>query len=170
MIVLAGQQRRCRHEEQTFGLCWGGRGWDIWESSMETDTLPYVKQIAKGNLLLKPKGAGWGGSVKREGTSVYLRPIHDDAWQKPTQYCIAIILQLKIKFKKICKELFSLKKKRSGYVYMYIYQIHFALHLKLTHFKSYLNKQSFKKRKRDIWRMLFTWRSFQSKSGESRYL
>ena len=88
---------------------------------METDTLPYVKQIAKGNLLLKPKGVGWGGSVKREGTSVYLRPIHDDAWQKPTQYCIAIILQLKIKFKKICKELFSLKKKEEWLcVYVYI--------------------------------------------------
>jgi len=51
---------------------------------------------------LKPRGAGQGSSVKREGTSVYLRPIHVDAWQKPTQYCKAIILQLKIKFVKNC--------------------------------------------------------------------
>jgi len=35
-----------------------------------------------------------GARFKREGTYVYL--IHDDVWQKPTQYCIAIILQLEI--------------------------------------------------------------------------
>ena len=34
---------------------------------------------------------------------VYLWPIHVDVWQKPTQYCKAIILQLKID---------KLKKKR----------------------------------------------------------
>ena len=32
----------------------------------------------------------------REGTCVYLRLIHVDVWQKLTQYCKAIILQLKI--------------------------------------------------------------------------
>ena len=30
-----------------------------------------------------------------EGTYVYLRLIHVEVWQKPTQYCKAIILQLK---------------------------------------------------------------------------
>ena len=35
-------------------------------------------------------------SFKREGTYVYLWLIHVDAWQKPTQHCKAIILQLKI--------------------------------------------------------------------------
>ena len=41
---------------------------------------------------------GWevGGRFKREGTYVYLWLIHVGAWQKPTQYCKAIILQLKI--------------------------------------------------------------------------
>ena len=43
---------------------------------------------------------GWegerGGRFKREETYVYLRLIHADVWQKPTQYCKAIILQLKI--------------------------------------------------------------------------
>ena len=41
---------------------------------------------------------GWevGGRFKREGTCVYLRLIHVDIWQKPTQFCKAIILQLKI--------------------------------------------------------------------------
>ena len=49
---------------------------------------------------------GWdvvelGGRFKREGTYVYLWLIHVDVWHKPTQYCKAIILQLKInKFQK----------------------------------------------------------------------
>ena len=30
MILLAEQQRRCRHEEQTFGHSEGRRGWDEW--------------------------------------------------------------------------------------------------------------------------------------------
>ena len=40
---------------------------------------------------------GWevGGMFKREETSVYLIPI--EVWKKPTQYCKASILQLKIK-------------------------------------------------------------------------
>ena len=41
-------------------------------------------------------GVGGGGRFKREGTYVYLWLIHADGWQKPTQYCKAIILQLKI--------------------------------------------------------------------------
>ena len=35
-----------------------------------------------------------GGRFKTEGTYVYLWLIHVDIWQKPTQYCKAIILQL----------------------------------------------------------------------------
>ena len=37
-----------------------------------------------------------GGRFKREGAYVYLWLIHVDVWQKPTQHCKAIILQLKI--------------------------------------------------------------------------
>ena len=37
-----------------------------------------------------------GGRFKREGIEVNLWLIHVDVWQKPTQYCKAIILQLKI--------------------------------------------------------------------------
>ena len=37
-----------------------------------------------------------GGSLKREGTYVYLWLVHVDVWQKGTQYCREIILQLKI--------------------------------------------------------------------------
>ena len=41
---------------------------------------------------------GWevGRRFKREGTYVYLWLIHVAIWQKPTQYCKAIILQSKI--------------------------------------------------------------------------
>ena len=38
------------------------------------------------------------GRFKREGTRVNLWLIHVDVWQKPVQYCKAIILQLKINF------------------------------------------------------------------------
>ena len=40
-----------------------------------------------------------GGRLKREGTCVYLWLIHVVIWQKPTQHCKAIILQLIINFK-----------------------------------------------------------------------
>ena len=45
-----------------------------------------------------------GGSFKRVGTNIYLWLIHVDVWQKPTQFCKAIILQLKINKFKIKKE------------------------------------------------------------------
>ena len=41
-----------------------------------------------------------GGGFKKEGTHVYLWLTHVDVWQKPSQYCEVIILQLKIKLKK----------------------------------------------------------------------
>jgi len=40
-----------------------------------------------------------GGRFKREGTYVHLGLIHIVVWQKPIQYCKAIILQLKKKKK-----------------------------------------------------------------------
>ena len=40
-------------------------------------------------------GEGGGGRFKRERTYVYLWQSHVDVWQKPTQHCKAIILQLK---------------------------------------------------------------------------
>ena len=41
---------------------------------------------------------GWkvGGTFTREGIYVYLWLIHVDVWQKPTQYCKAVILQIKL--------------------------------------------------------------------------
>ena len=41
---------------------------------------------------------GWDGErFKSEGTYVYLWLIYVDVWQKPTQFCKALILQLKDK-------------------------------------------------------------------------
>ena len=51
--------------------------------------------------MLSDNPKGWDGvrngkEIQREGTYVYLWLIHVDVWKKPTQYCKAIILQLKI--------------------------------------------------------------------------
>ena len=46
-------------------------------------------------------GVGGGREAAREQTYVYLWLIHIDVWQNPTQYCKVIILQFKIKLKKI---------------------------------------------------------------------
>ena len=54
---------------------------------------------AGGSVTTYRGGMGWemGGMFKREVTFVYLLLIHVDVWQKLTQYCKAIILQLKKK-------------------------------------------------------------------------
>ena len=61
------------------------------------------KQEKKGtqiqcSVTTQRRGMGWkvGGSFRRDRTYVYLWLIHVDIWWKPTQYCKAIILQLKI--------------------------------------------------------------------------
>ena len=51
MIQLAEQERRHTYQDQTFGHGGRRRGWDVWENSIETYTLPYVKWIASGSLL-----------------------------------------------------------------------------------------------------------------------
>ena len=70
-------------------------------------TLPYVTEIANGNLLsgsgnsnrgfvsTQRGGLGRevGGRFKREGTYVYLWLIHVEFWQKTTKFCKPIIRQ-----------------------------------------------------------------------------
>ena len=74
-----------------------------------------VPLSASGNLLYDSESSSWGsvttwgamgreGGFKRGGTHVYLWPIHVAVWQKPTQYCKAIISQLRKK-EKIRKDL-----------------------------------------------------------------
>ena len=79
--------------------------------------LPYVRQIASGNLLYdsgssnqdsvttQRGGMGWevGGRFKREGTYVYLWLISADVQQKTTKFYKAIILQLKKKSASQCQ-------------------------------------------------------------------
>ena len=57
---------------------------------------------------------GWevGRRFKREGTDVYQWLIHVAAWQKPTQCCKAIILQLKITRKEKNINQITLKKRK----------------------------------------------------------
>ena len=78
------------------------------ERSTETYT-SYVEQIASGDLLydagsstrcsVTTQKGGMGREMteqfKREGTYVCLWLIHVDVWQKLSQYCKVIILQLK---------------------------------------------------------------------------
>ena len=88
----------------------GGENRMNWDSSVETYTLPYVKQTASGNLrydtggsiqgsvTVKRGGVGRevGQRLKREGTYARLWLIHVDVWQKSKQDCKAIILEFKI--------------------------------------------------------------------------
>ena len=52
----------------------------------------WCSELTPGTLW-QPRGVG--GRFKREGTYIYLWLIPIDIWQKPTQYCKAIIFQLK---------------------------------------------------------------------------
>ena len=54
------------------------------------------KQVPWDNLEGWETGWEVGGRFSREGICVYLWLIHVDERQRPTQYCKAIILQLKI--------------------------------------------------------------------------
>ena len=100
MNLLAGQQWRCRHREQTCGHS---------RRQIERVTLTCVhynmqSSIASGNLLYDAGSSnlvlcdnleGWDGvrgRFKWEGIRVYLWLIHVDIWQKPMQYFKAIIL------------------------------------------------------------------------------
>ena len=55
------------------------------------------ESLNQGSVTSKRGGVGSevGRTFKRKGTYVYLWLTHADVWQKPTQYCKAIILQLK---------------------------------------------------------------------------
>ena len=108
MNLSAGHQWRDRHREQAYGhRAGGGEGGADGESSMDADTLARVRYTARGlccRLAIKPalgqpRGRHWvrgGRQVEAGRTYVYLRLIQVDVWQKPTLYCKAIILQLKI--------------------------------------------------------------------------
>ena len=99
-----------RHREQTCGRSGEWRSWDElrelhWNIYITTCKIDSQWKFAVGgrgaNRGLGDSLAGWegGGRFQRKGTCVYFWLIHIDGWQKPTQHCRAIILQLKINCK-----------------------------------------------------------------------
>ena len=112
MNVHARQHRRQRRKEQTCGHSGGRRGWDLraelWDiyiTICKTDShweLALWCRELKSSTLGQPRGGRWsgrwkGGSRRRGHMSIYLYLllIHVAVWQKSTQYCKVIILQLK---------------------------------------------------------------------------
>ena len=86
--------------------CGGRTEWGNGERSREAYPSPHVKQTASGNLLDDSgnsnrgsvtaegwDGAGDGREIPERRDVCILWLIHADIWQKPTQYCKAIILQ-----------------------------------------------------------------------------
>ena len=80
MIPCAGQQRRHRHKEQTFGLSGERESGMIWKSSTETYTLPYAKQIVNryllyhagsSNMVLRDNLEAWDGVGGRRHMYIY---------------------------------------------------------------------------------------------------
>ena len=76
--------------------------------STETCILPCAKQMAGARLMHEAEHSkpvlwenpeGWGDGGRRRarngGTHVHPRLVHVSVWQKPSQYCKVIILQLK---------------------------------------------------------------------------
>ena len=83
-----------------------GEGGMIWEGSIETCILSYVKQprfnawdrVLRDGALAGPWGMGWGGRWEEgSGGGTHLHPwlIHVNVQQNPLQYCKVINLQLK---------------------------------------------------------------------------
>ena len=129
-ILYAWQQKRPRYKEQTLDSVGEAKGGMIWEKSIETCMLPYVKQMTSASSMHEAEHSkpvlcfmhwtctgqcmkqstqsqcsgttqklGWDGGgcgVQDWGTRVHPWLIHVNVWQKPSQYCKVIILQLKL--------------------------------------------------------------------------
>ena len=77
--------------------------WESCETQWDPSGIPSGNPVwcseLKPTALWQPRGVGWGGvggGSRRKGHIYIPMVIHVDVWQKPTQYCKAIILQLKI--------------------------------------------------------------------------
>ena len=65
----------------------GGKGGMIWENSIETYTLPYVKQMTSASSMHEQGTQNWcSESTHRDGVEEF-RMMAVDIWQKPSQYC-----------------------------------------------------------------------------------
>ena len=77
-----------------------GQGGMMWENSIETCVLPYVKQMTSASsiheaghskLVLWENPVRWGGGVQEKGMHVH--PFSVNIWEQPPQYCKVISLQ-----------------------------------------------------------------------------
>ena len=113
---LQGRNRDADRDNRLVGTAEEGEGGGNGQSGTETcrhrmwNRRPMgsrrITQGAQQGALWQPAGGGggggrrgWGGRLRRVGMRVCLWLIHVVVWQKPTQYCKAIILQLKINLK-----------------------------------------------------------------------
>ena len=63
MNLFIGQQGRNRHREQTYGHGWGKERVGGMNKRYHGNTLPYVKQIAKGRLLYDSGNSNLGSET-----------------------------------------------------------------------------------------------------------
>ena len=106
---MQGSKRDTAVKNRLLDYVGEGEGGMVWENSIETRILPYVKQMtsassmheaghSKSVLWDNPEGwvgEGGGTGVQDGGTHVHLWLIHLDVWQKTPQYRKVISLQLK---------------------------------------------------------------------------
>ena len=78
------------------GCLQGRLAWPLCKDDVKICEAFHVFRELRPGLCNHPEGWEAEGRYKREGACVYLWLIHVDVWQKPMQYCKAIILQLKI--------------------------------------------------------------------------
>ena len=109
MILYTRLQKRHRGKNRLLDSVGEGEEEMVWENSIETCMLPYVKQMTSASLMHeaghskpvlwdKPEGSGvegWGGGGSGWAETSVMWLIHVDVWQKSSQYCKVIILQLK---------------------------------------------------------------------------
>ena len=111
MILYARQQKRHRCKKEATELCGRRRGWDdmreqhwnmyiticITDDQCKFDAW---SRALKAGALGQPRGMGWEGKwkgslEKQDGGHTCPWLIHVEVWQKSSQYCKVIILQLK---------------------------------------------------------------------------
>ena len=107
---MQGNKRHTNVKNRLLDYVGEGEGGMIREKSIETCTLPCVKQMTSASSMheagtqsrcsgtTQRGGVGWaGGRERRSGWGTHVNPwlIHVGVWQKPPQYCKVITLQLK---------------------------------------------------------------------------
>ena len=129
---------------------WTGRPGMLWSMGLQRVRHNWATELNwMVKILCFPGGMGWEVGSSEGGTGVYLRLIHVDVWQKPTQYGKVITFQLKInKLKKTLHFQCRVKELRS----------HIPHHVTKTFFK----KLKIKKKS--------LWKSYNERSTNRRFI